>query len=80
MPYAPTKLEATGIQYNTCFDPNGSSSGDFSYTSFTIELQRESHTFLLRCLSGKKHKVILMQQDANNKEIIDNILLPAFQW
>jgi hypothetical protein len=32
--------------YTTCFDHNGSSSGVFSYTSFTIELQRSIHTFL----------------------------------
>jgi hypothetical protein len=35
------------FNYTTCFDPNGSSSGVFSYTSFTIELQREIRTFLL---------------------------------
>jgi hypothetical protein len=35
------------FNYTTCFDPNGSSSGVFSYTSFTIELQRIIHTCIL---------------------------------
>jgi hypothetical protein len=33
------------FNYTTCFDPNGSSSGAFSYTSFTVELQRDIRTF-----------------------------------
>jgi hypothetical protein len=42
------------LNYTTCFDPNGSSSGVFSYTSFTIELQREIHTFLLTYIGHKR--------------------------
>jgi hypothetical protein len=42
------------FNYTTCFDPNGSSSDVFSYTSFTIELQREIHTFLLTYIGHKR--------------------------
>jgi hypothetical protein len=42
------------FNYTTCFDPNGSSSGVFSYTSFTIELQREIHTYLLTYIGQKR--------------------------
>jgi hypothetical protein len=31
------RLRNNLFNYTTCFDPNGSSSGVFSYTSFTIE-------------------------------------------
>jgi hypothetical protein len=41
------RLRNNLFNYTTCFDANGSSSGVFGYTSFTIELQREIHTFLL---------------------------------
>jgi hypothetical protein len=41
------RLRNNLFNYTTCFDPNGSSSGVFSYTSFTIELQREINIFLL---------------------------------
>jgi hypothetical protein len=40
--------------YTTCFYPNGSSSGVFSYTSFTTELQREIHTFVLTYIGHKR--------------------------
>jgi hypothetical protein len=42
------------FNYTTCFDPNGSSSGIFGYTLFTIELQREIHTFLLTYTGHKR--------------------------
>jgi hypothetical protein len=42
------------FNYTTCFDPNGSSSGVFSYTSFTIELQREIHAFILTYIGHKR--------------------------
>jgi hypothetical protein len=42
------------FNYTTCFDSNGSPSGVFSYTSFTIELQREIHTFLLTYIGYKR--------------------------
>jgi hypothetical protein len=42
------------FNYTTCFDPSGSSSGVFSYTSFTIELQCEIHTFLLTYIGHKR--------------------------
>jgi hypothetical protein len=32
--------------YTICFDHNGSSSGVFSYTLFTIELQRQIYTIV----------------------------------
>jgi hypothetical protein len=42
------------FDYTTRFDPNGSSSGVFRYTSFTIELQRKIHTFLLTNIGHKR--------------------------
>jgi hypothetical protein len=42
------------FNYTTCFHPNGSCSGVFSYILFTIELQRESHTFLLTYIGHKR--------------------------
>jgi hypothetical protein len=42
------------FDYTTCFDSNGSSSGIFSYTLFTIELQREIRTFLLTYIGHKR--------------------------
>jgi hypothetical protein len=47
------RLRKNLFNYTTCFDPNGSSSGVFSYTSFTVELQREIHTFLLTYIGHK---------------------------
>jgi hypothetical protein len=40
------RLRNNLFNYTTCFDPNGPSSGVFSYTSFTIELHHEIRTFL----------------------------------
>jgi hypothetical protein len=48
------RLRNNLFNYTICFDPNGSSSGVFSYTSFTIELQREIHTFLLIYIGHKR--------------------------
>jgi hypothetical protein len=42
------------LNYATYFDPNGASSGVFSYTSFTIALQREIHAFLLTYIGHKQ--------------------------
>jgi hypothetical protein len=40
------RLRNNLFNYTTCFDPNGSSSDVFRYTSFTIELQPEIYTFI----------------------------------
>jgi hypothetical protein len=47
------------INYGTCFDPNGSSSGIFSYTSFTIELQREIDTYISNYIGHKRLRLFL---------------------
>jgi hypothetical protein len=47
------RLRNNPFNYTTCFDPNGSS-GVFSYTSFTVELQLEIHTFLLIYIGHKR--------------------------
>jgi hypothetical protein len=41
------------FNYTTFFEPNGSSSGVFSYISFTIELQHEIRTYLLTYIGHK---------------------------
>jgi hypothetical protein len=43
------------FNYSMCFDPNGSSSGVFSYISFNIEF-REIHTFLLAYTGHKRSR------------------------
>jgi hypothetical protein len=48
------RLRNNLFNYTTCFDPNESYSDVFSYTSFTIELQREIHTFLLTYIGHKR--------------------------
>jgi hypothetical protein len=53
------RLRNNILNYITCFDPNGSSSGVFSYTAFTIELQCEIHTFLLKYIGHKRLRSFL---------------------
>jgi hypothetical protein len=48
------RLHNNLFNYTTCFVPNGSSSGVFGYTSFTTELQRDIHTFLLTYIGHKR--------------------------
>jgi hypothetical protein len=40
------RLRNNLFHYTICFDADGSSSGVLSYTSFTIELNREIRTFV----------------------------------
>jgi hypothetical protein len=48
------RLRNNLFNYATCLAPNGSSSGVFSHTSFTFELQRQNHTFLLTYIGHKR--------------------------
>jgi hypothetical protein len=48
------RLRNNLFNYTTFFDPNGSSSGVFSYTFFTIELQCEIRTFPLTYIGHKR--------------------------
>jgi hypothetical protein len=41
--------------HTTCFEPNGSSSGAFSYTSLVIELQRNIRTFTLTYIGHNRY-------------------------
>jgi hypothetical protein len=47
------RLRNNLFNYTTCFDPDGSSSGAYSYTSLTTGLQREINTFPLTYISHK---------------------------
>jgi hypothetical protein len=41
--YIYSTIYLTILNYTTCFDPNGSSSGVFSYTSFTTDPLESKH-------------------------------------
>jgi hypothetical protein len=51
------RLRNNLFNYTTCFDPDGSSSGVFSYALFTIELQREVRTFILTYMGSTVNDV-----------------------
>jgi hypothetical protein len=65
--------------HTTCFDPNGSSSGAFRYTSLVIELQRNillfTFTYIGHNRSLSRSSFTPLWMSLNDKVDIDFILL-----